>query len=423
MAKGGALGGDPAQQHRKHTQRRDAKRNKDARDKMREVAVLYKDTGKMERKIEQFRSISQTRRMTAAERERLSAMEAELKDVLQKQKEAGIAPVKRNPNEKAVGFDPLAEAEDKAALVQYASSAESSDGGDGVAGDSEIGVAAPLDYDMFDADRARKAEPNADSQPRAPADIERDDSLPPMPPGTPPLLPEDSDSPAVWPPLPSGPSPLYLQANPHAAPQHGGGGRGRGQGRGRGRGHSRGRGHGREHHDRRHPAQSDGAEGVHGARVHPYAPRPHAAPTHPSMPGHPVRSAAAQQRAPPSATVLSAEPQVRDLKKELTTLVPSAIARRGKQKERQRVLAAVPAIPAMVVNAAPDVAGDGGPAGASRKAAPSAAILGAAQRAPGARTSEAPGSGAAAPKPGVVRDKGSLDEEYRRFMDQMDRFL
>ncbi|KAJ2766110.1 hypothetical protein IWQ57_004507, partial [Coemansia nantahalensis] len=116
MAKGGALGADPAQKHRKHTQRRDAKRNKDARDKMREVAVLYKDTGKMERKIEQFRSISQTRRMTAAERERLSAMEAELKDVLQKQKEAGIARVKRNPNEKAVGFDPLAEAEDKAAL-------------------------------------------------------------------------------------------------------------------------------------------------------------------------------------------------------------------------------------------------------------------------------------------------------------------
>ncbi|KAJ2708884.1 hypothetical protein H4R19_004525, partial [Coemansia spiralis] len=175
MAKGKALGAKPAEQFRKQAQRREAKRNKDARGKLREVAVLYKDTSKMERKIEQLRDMSRTRRLTAAERERLSAMEAELKDTLEKQKEAGIAPTKRDPNEKAVGFDPLAEAADKSALVQYASSsAESLDSdsgsGSGMVASAELGVAIPLDHDMFDA-----VEPDVESQIKGPGGVVRDD--------------------------------------------------------------------------------------------------------------------------------------------------------------------------------------------------------------------------------------------------------
>ncbi|KAJ1730570.1 hypothetical protein LPJ61_002941 [Coemansia biformis] len=350
MAKGASLGAHPADQFRKQAQRREAKRNKEARDKMREVAVLHKDTTKMERKIEQFRTITRARRMTAAEREKLTAMEDELKEVLQKQKEAGIAPKKRDPSAAAVGFDPLAEVEDRGALVQYSSSGESSsdDGGNGRAlHGPELGITVPLDQDMFSATDARMDEANTRTQADSKGGATHEgaaspNALPPMPPGTPPPLPEDGGGlGAIWPPLPSGPSPLYLRANPHR----------------------------------------------------------------------------------PSATVLAAEPQVRDLRKELTTLVPSAIARRGKHRERQRVLAAVPAMPSIVVNAAPDVAGDGGQASAPGKASASEAILGAVQQVPGVRLSVAPGAASTAPRPDAKRDKGSLDDEYQRFMDQMSKIM
>ncbi|KAJ2900525.1 hypothetical protein GGI21_004755, partial [Coemansia aciculifera] len=110
MGRSGLLGADPNEAYRKKAQEREAKRNKEVRDKMRSVAVLHKDTTKMERKIEQYRKIVRVRKMTAAEREKLQAMEAELKDVLDKQKAAGIAPKKRDAASLAIGYDPMAAA-------------------------------------------------------------------------------------------------------------------------------------------------------------------------------------------------------------------------------------------------------------------------------------------------------------------------
>ncbi|KAJ2259034.1 hypothetical protein EV176_006934, partial [Coemansia sp. RSA 451] len=127
MAKGASLSANPAEAHRRKMQKRETQRNKEVRTQMREAAVLHKDTTKMERRIEQLYEIKQTRKMTVAEREKLKALEGELKDIRDKQKEAGITPKKRQHVEENVGYDPLAESEAANALVQYASSSGDSD--------------------------------------------------------------------------------------------------------------------------------------------------------------------------------------------------------------------------------------------------------------------------------------------------------
>ncbi|KAJ2842834.1 hypothetical protein J3B02_005460 [Coemansia erecta] len=142
---------------------------------------------------------------------------------------------------------------------------------------------------------------------------------------------------------------------------------------------------------------------------------------------------------PASATVLAAEPQVRDLKKELTALVPAAISRKTKQKERERVLSSVPDVPKMVVNAAPEIEPDTD-ADLSKNNNSSngnaVTLLGSFKPHSGIQfiTSGKAESHAqcaqkqneekvtlAADKPAA--DSGSLDDEYQKFLKQMNGFL
>ncbi|KAJ2555145.1 hypothetical protein EV175_002348 [Coemansia sp. RSA 1933] len=135
---------------------------------------------------------------------------------------------------------------------------------------------------------------------------------------------------------------------------------------------------------------------------------------------------------PSSGTVLAAEPQVRDLKKELTTLVPSAIARKNKQSDRQRVLEAVPLAPQMVINAAPDVgidpAGPVATASSRNNTATSTSIIENIQPLAGMSFNAAPDLSKSEPGPpkkeGSNKSKpDSLDDQYQKFVSQMDNLL
>ncbi|KAJ2357012.1 hypothetical protein IWW50_001312 [Coemansia erecta] len=420
MAKGSSLSANPAEAHRRQMQKRETKRNKEVRKQMRETAVLYKDTTKIERKIEQYHELKQTRKLTAAERDKLKTLEDELKDIQEKQKEAGVAPRKQQKlGEGAVGYDPLAESEGADALVQYASS--SSDSDDGVAADAVIGQTVQIDRDIFDTSAAAGGEDAGD-------DVKADDgetsldALPPMPPGTPPLFAADLGIGEPWPPLPSGPSPLFIRDNPDTAPMPSD------RGRGRGRGYSRGCGQRPQQFTARRGDVQEGRTSSNAALQPPRRP-------HPYMPRPPVPVFAARQLPPqPSGPVLSAEPQVRDLKKELTTMVPSKIARKNKQNVRRQVLAAVPTPPQMVVNAAPTVDGD---AGSKAAMATENKRLGDAFGAipsqingvrfsttvePTARD-EQTNNGTHATNTSAAQNKASLDKEYERFMDNMNKFM
>ncbi|KAJ2426623.1 hypothetical protein GGF41_001984 [Coemansia sp. RSA 2531] len=435
MGRSDLLGANPNEAYRKKAQEREAKRNKEVRDKMREVAVLHKDTTKMERKIEQYRKIVRVRKMTAAEKEKLQTMEAELKDVLDRQKAAGIAPRKREAPDRVIGYDPMAAAEVGASQTRSANSplpSDSEDSDDDSRDVTMIGRTISLDRDddLDDIPNSLVEHSSVGTDP-----------LPPMPPGTPPLRPQDLDLDKIWPPLPSGPSPQYLQNNPRPD-QHS---------NNRGRGYSQ-RPPPRTPH-RPHNHHSGSSNERQGYRAHPYArpPRPdmppltpqgvslnQPPPVPPGFPRPPQLPAGLSGPPPPrpamaafSATVLTAEPQVRNLKKELTTLVPAAIARKTKQKERQQVLAAIPMVPKMIVNAAPDVDAEpsvctpGGSATVS-----STGILGAMRPLSGVRfntqateAQKQPQLAEPAKPKQEQKSKSSLDEEYQKFVQQMNDFL
>ncbi|KAJ2360794.1 hypothetical protein IW150_007403, partial [Coemansia sp. RSA 2607] len=190
MAKDKSLGANPADVHRKRMQEREAKRNKEVRKKMREAAVLNKDTSKMESRIEQYKNITQTRKMTSGEREKLQKLEEELQDIKDKQAKAGVTPQSRSHAGPAIGYDPLAEAESHNAVIggQYLSS--DNDEGDE---DNQQTTTDDLGIPTIAVYKEQSAQDAG--------------LMPPMPPGTPPLLPQELDLGPVWPPLPQGPSP------------------------------------------------------------------------------------------------------------------------------------------------------------------------------------------------------------------------
>ncbi|KAJ2385471.1 hypothetical protein GGI23_006705 [Coemansia sp. RSA 2559] len=346
---------------------REVKKNKEMKKQMREAAVLYKDTSKLEKKIERYHSIK--RKLTAVEDEKLRGLNAELKETLKRKKEAGIEPEskKQRTDDQVIGYDPLAGAEDQNALVAYSSSSDSESIDNDI-----VGKEIPLGQEYYEQEPAAPVAlspqtvrvTRRDSSSLGHEDDTLDDEqFPPMPEGTPPLLQENVDSNEVWPLVPSGPSPQfeahYLQANGQRTntsfrargrgrQSSNGGGRGRG---GEPRGHRRGRGTSHFHPFAQMPGQPLIPE---GRRQFPLQPPP--VPPFVVSAQHPaVRPPHRSQPAASSGTVLAAEPQVRDLKKELTTFVPSAIARKNKQNDRQRVLESVPMPPQMVINAAPEV--------------------------------------------------------------------
>ncbi|KAJ2182636.1 hypothetical protein GGF45_000686 [Coemansia sp. RSA 551] len=418
MAKGASLSANPAEAHRRKMQKRETQRNKEVRTQMREAAVLHKDTTKMERRIEQLYEIKQTRKMTVAEREKLKTLEGELKDIRDKQKEAGITPKKRQHVEENVGYDPLAESEAANALVQYASSSGDSDND---IEPIEIGRTVQIDRDIFDTTAVAGGSDEAAYD----AGELGLNVLPPFPPGTPPLFAADLGIGELWPPLPSGPSPLFIQDNPDAAPLSD-------RGRGRGRGRANTRGHHQQHFEpRRGDTQEERTSNVttQHHRAHPYAPR--ASRGRGIMAHAPPVPAIAARKPAYSGTVLSAEPQVRDLRKELTAMVPSRIARKTKQKERQQVLDAVPTPPRMVVNAAPDIDDGADLVDTVTRNKPLSATFG--TMAPGIsgvqlsttlRSASRKQPETALPaKNDTKQDTTSLDKEYERFMEKMNKFM
>ncbi|KAJ2266934.1 hypothetical protein J3F81_005290 [Coemansia sp. RSA 371] len=399
-------------------QKRETQRNKEVRTQMREAAVLHKDTTKMERRIEQLYEIKQTRKMTVAEREKLKTLEDELKGIRDKQKEAGITPKKRQHVEENVGYDPLAESEAANALVQYASSSGDSDND---IEPIEIGRTVQIDRDIFDTTAVAGGSDEAAYD----AGELGLNVLPPFPPGTPPLFAADLGIGELWPPLPSGPSPLFIQDNPDAAPLSD-------RGRGRGRGRANTRGHHQQHFEpRRGDTQEERTSNVttQHHRAHPYAPR--ASRGRGIMAHAPPVPVIAARKPAYSGTVLSAEPQVRDLRKELTAMVPSRIARKTKQKERQQVLDAVPTPPRMVVNAAPDIDDGADLVDTVTRNKPLSATFG--TMAPGIsgvqlsttlRSANRKQPETALPaKNDTKQDTTSLDKEYERFMEKMNKFM
>ncbi|KAJ2453581.1 hypothetical protein EV183_002106 [Coemansia sp. RSA 2336] len=382
MAKGSTHSANPAEAYRRQMKKRENKRNKEVRKQLREESTLQKDTTKLEHKIAQLRGLTEHRKLTAAERDRLKRLEDEFKEIRDKKLEAGIT-LQPQKTDVVVGYDPLAESDDSA-LVQYESS-DDEDGGQSDADSVALGETVPIDRDIFGGEMEVGGN---DGQ-----EIGLD-TLPPMPPGTPPLFAADLGLDEIWPPLPSGPSPLFIQQNSSLTDSGLSHGDYQAQSKFRGNNGSKSRSSANPGHTRMHPYTPHGSRGQGMPRPPATASKPH------------------------SVTVLSAEPQVRDLKKELTTMVPANIARKNKQKERQQVLAAIPTAPQLVVNAAPQVDDDAAastPAKQSLSSKLGSAIADMKDVQLDAKTADS------GPQKPAKRPKTTLDEEYQRFMDDISK--
>ncbi|KAJ1821531.1 hypothetical protein LPJ75_000695 [Coemansia sp. RSA 2598] len=420
MGRDKSLGANPVELHRKRMQEREAKRNKEVRKKTQEAAIMHKDTSKIERKISQYKEIMQRRKLTALEREKLQNMEKEVEEIREKQQKAGVAPKEHGCQDgPIIGYDPMAQADGGTMVIGgiYGSSSDSDsdDGGGSAAAQAEIdGLDIPTIAVVKESTSQNAA------------------GMLPMPPGTPPLSPKELGVGVVWPPLPPGPSPLFLKNNPQALKPrgyaHGASERGRERGRGRG-GYRLQQPYGRHAPPRppppRPPFALPSAAGAGQPMPHIRPPPP------PPPPPRPIRPVSA------SATVLAAEPQVRDLKKELTALVPAAISRKSKQKERERVLSSVPAVPKMVVNAAPEIGPETDTGGARKDSSSgsgsAATLLGSFKPHSGVRftsgkvelrdqSAQKEKERKAAPFSDVAA-KDSLDDEYQKFLKQMDNLM
>ncbi|KAJ1736610.1 hypothetical protein LPJ72_001235 [Coemansia sp. Benny D160-2] len=140
---------NPVERHRKKMHEREVKKNKETKKQMREVAVLYKDTTKLEDKIERYRGIK--RKLTEEENGRLRGFEAELDEARKRQREAGVEINREHGIEgRAVGYDPLSGDKEHNAIVEYDSSSDNE-----VIDEEVLGKEVALDQDEYEKEEKR----------------------------------------------------------------------------------------------------------------------------------------------------------------------------------------------------------------------------------------------------------------------------
>jgi hypothetical protein len=143
----------------------------------------------------------------------------------------------------------------------------------------------------------------------------------------------------------------------------------------------------------------------------------------PSASAPPTTAAPKPAPKPASNTVISAAPQLRDLRKEVTKLVPTAVRRKAmssatrsatsatisstQSKDNASDEAAVPIVKRMRVNAAPDL--DVSASASSAAYTPSISHVPASRPKPPANTEE--------------KEKSTLQDEYENFMKEMQDLL
>ncbi|KAI9137433.1 WW domain binding protein 11-domain-containing protein [Paraphysoderma sedebokerense] len=348
----------PADAHRRAQRQKEIKKNKEQRAKARETSVAYRDTKKLETEIERLSKIDRDRKLDKNGKEKLKQLKEQYEEIKGKRQELGITIKEKTiDSAKAGRFDPLAEFHQRVMERQKEEeNQESSE--EELSTENIVGLRSDSDSDLPDLPEEEPPIPSED-----------EDYMPPLPEGPPPkkwkesLQPSDDDAPPLppddldvdipplpssdseqesRPPLPNGPPPpLYPSNNfsmpPHFAPPFP-----------------------RPPPNFRPPLPPPEFM----AQRLPFPPRPfYHNPSHPQLqhrqqrprpsrhefiPDHAViheyrapqlSSGVRSDQSPPkqiqsaltssSAVVASAAPKIRDLKREVTALVPSAVRKKA----------------------------------------------------------------------------------------------
>ncbi|KAJ1981494.1 hypothetical protein H4R34_002046 [Dimargaris verticillata] len=364
---------NPMDALRRQQRKRELKKNKDTRKKVREFGLLAKDTEKIEAEIERYQELKTQRRLDKQGAEKLQRLSDQLAKIHEVRKVHGL------PEHGAADIGQPSTGHGNAPAVHGLSFIL----GESAVADSDSS-AASSESGMSDTDGSGPESEN-DEQPPEPVSLEvlgieiegvstSDEELPPLPPGSPPPLPplvsepnQDSVLPEETPiddlpPLPPGPPPPLPPTNsrpptlpaplpPHPCPvQHqplpppGFGPR-----------------------PMWRPMHPPSGRPPMRPMVYPSTQafpanarpiRPYQRPRPPHEPGRVTGGSGRPNRPPPSRlvrssvsaanpTVLSAAPQVRDLQKELTSLVPNALLRkqRAQRKQQGSIINSTPYLP------------------------------------------------------------------------------
>ncbi|RKP08941.1 hypothetical protein THASP1DRAFT_23153 [Thamnocephalis sphaerospora] len=474
---------NPVEAHRRAMRKREVRKNKEERQKQREGKLATADLGQLRRDVERLSALEAGDRLDGFSRKRLEQSRARLRKATTVQKSAARQreqaqqtqtrlpenpklSVYYHPTLNPYGVPPPGATYKEIALTPSMFTGESGveDGDVSSASDSGSdsdddalpklppGIPPPIDHD----NDALSDEELPDLPPGTPPPLPNEDAdgaedgdeMPDLPPGTPPPLPDTDEQTPSYPqvrhipvtmpppfagPPPPPPPPVFagvappFAGPPHAfqhPPPH------RFQGPPMQQA-PHGGGHQRLPPAQRRPPQMDPLNPEEDF----VPPPPPSLPT-PIRPGaqgtaapRPLQTPTPPARAAPPA-VISAAPQLRDLRKEVTTLVPTAVRRKlGNNASRQAISTtepdtaqtpsergdtAVPMVKRMRINAAPDL--DTSATASSSAYKPSISRLPAARPLPTA-------SLAGAKETSKEKSTGKLQDEYSSFMKEMEGLL
>ncbi|CBQ73778.1 conserved hypothetical protein [Sporisorium reilianum SRZ2] len=358
-----AKSADPVQAARKAAIKREAKRNRERKQQANEARALRQDTAALERQIQRLESRQAT--LDQEDQDELQRLQKEVADVKRIKEEY----IRKHPDQRNFvrGYEEAASSSSTAKPGQSSNDSSASsanrNGRDTAAQPASRDPRWSIYYDaVFNPYGAPP--PGMPYLEKPHAQLVQEGLLdaakpPPLPEETADLhgfgTDDDSDDSSVDEDLkdiimPSGPPPIMLSASHHNGPARGqrqpAADRG-GYAHGRG-----GRGRNSHHQGSRHgPGPAQGASSRPPLGPAGLPPRPPAGlPARPSAPMATANASQLQTGAPrppgpppavPDGVVISAEPQLRDFKKESTAFVPAAI-RKKQQEEKARMKRGLP---------------------------------------------------------------------------------
>ncbi|CAB4389017.1 hypothetical protein RhiirA5_353913 [Rhizophagus irregularis] len=196
---------NPADAHRKAMRQKEIKKNKAERKRVRTLVMVHKDTSKLEEEIVRYKALDREKRLDKNGKAKLKDLEDKFKKILETKKAHGVnlqkekekpttkehVPVYFHPTLNPSGLPPPG-----VGVKSEEEKEDSSEADDSGSGDSD---------NDSEAEDKQESDDDIPLPPGAPPAKESDDELPELPPGPPPKKEESDDD--ELPDLPPGPPP------------------------------------------------------------------------------------------------------------------------------------------------------------------------------------------------------------------------
>ncbi|CAG8477921.1 868_t:CDS:10 [Dentiscutata erythropus] len=195
---------NPADAHRKAMRQKEIKKNKMERKRVRTLVMVHKDTSKLEEEIARYKALDKEKRLDKNGKAKLKDLEDKLSKILDTKKAHGISVHREKPKDHIpVYFHPTLNP--SGALPPSTSKSSAQDDEESSGNEDSDNEYSDDDRSSEGSEKRNKQESDEDIPlpPGKPPSNESDDELPELPPGTPPKQDDsDEDLPELPPGLP-----------------------------------------------------------------------------------------------------------------------------------------------------------------------------------------------------------------------------